>query len=994
MNQKTVGLTLRALIIALALILAASPGLPLLDGVAYAQSAAPTLTAVLAPGGASVSVSWTEVTGADSYELYKQQEGGSWSAAMSMTGTTYSDTNITAGESYFYIVRAVTGGTAGAWSNTPKVTIPGGTSAPTGKPTLTATADGLTAIDLSWSAVSGATSYDLRRWNPDTSAWDSIGNNPTGTAYNDSGLESGTQYWYVIRAVNSGGNGPWSSADGVGYASVTLPTTTDVPVLTLTHTSRTVVDLSWTAVSDDATYTVQRRRTITGGSSAAEGTYGSPLVTGLTDTSHTDNTVAFDVSDASDITYYYQVQAVINGITGTWSNEVQVSIPSSGARPPTPSITAVNAIASNRISISWSASVNAVSYQLQYKVDQGSYSNPIAVSGTSYEHTGLRAATEYTYQVRALNVNGSSDWSAESSATTLAATTGGERLGVPSGLRAVDASVDADPDATPPIPADIPGLKVTWNSVSGATDYVLYIWNEGASPAAWQTVGSESDNSLTDEEVEERTVTVTSADTARDILAGQTYYFVIRATAGTDSSDWSAPVSGTTKATRPVMPTTDVDHDNDANTPDVPTPTDNGMTVTARSESLLWISWSSIPNATSYRLEWRHDRNNAPWNALPNTEATTYAHRGRSAGTTYWYRVRAENSGGVSDWSAGKSGTTWSQALRTPTNVMAEDASDDTNSQIKLTWDEVTGATDGYQIQRWNGTTSMWVPIDTDGDANVDGNDTPTTETEYTDSIGVLADNSGMPFYYVVRAVSGDVRSDWSGIVTGMTKSLIPTGYTQSLHIEPTGMTMVRLTWSELAGAVSYELEFVEGALAVGTPGTTTSNDFENPRIQRTAISLSANAPHHPHTGLKAATRYSYRIRAVLPQDVKGPWGGGQVVTRPAKPELSVGGATATTLELTWDAVEVEGTAQTDNANYNVERRQSGTSTWDAVTLSGTVCDTTTDECTFTDGEGTALEPDTLYFYRIRITDDPGGGALTVTSYWDQASQRTQKASE
>ena len=42
MNQKTVGLTLRALIIALALILAASPGLPLLDGVAYAQLAGPS----------------------------------------------------------------------------------------------------------------------------------------------------------------------------------------------------------------------------------------------------------------------------------------------------------------------------------------------------------------------------------------------------------------------------------------------------------------------------------------------------------------------------------------------------------------------------------------------------------------------------------------------------------------------------------------------------------------------------------------------------------------------------------------------------------------------------------------------------------------------------------------------------------------------------------------------------------------------------------------
>ena len=163
MNQKTVGLTLRATILALALILVAGslPLLPL-DGVAYAQGG-PTLTATPAPDG-TVNVSWTAVSGADSYELYKQPDGGAWSAAMSMTGLTYNDTNVSGGSKYFYIVRAIDDGTAGAWSNTVSATVPGGTSAPTGKPTLSATADGLNGVDLSWNAVSDATSYDLRRW--------------------------------------------------------------------------------------------------------------------------------------------------------------------------------------------------------------------------------------------------------------------------------------------------------------------------------------------------------------------------------------------------------------------------------------------------------------------------------------------------------------------------------------------------------------------------------------------------------------------------------------------------------------------------------------------------------------------------------------------------------------------------------------------------------------------------------------------------------------
>ena len=91
MNQKTVGLTLKATIIALALILVVgSPALPPLDGVAYAQGG-PTPDC---RGGAG----WHRECWLDRskpaptrYDLYKQPEGGKWSAPMPMTGLTYND---------------------------------------------------------------------------------------------------------------------------------------------------------------------------------------------------------------------------------------------------------------------------------------------------------------------------------------------------------------------------------------------------------------------------------------------------------------------------------------------------------------------------------------------------------------------------------------------------------------------------------------------------------------------------------------------------------------------------------------------------------------------------------------------------------------------------------------------------------------------------------------------------------------------------------------
>ena len=106
MNQKTVGLTLRATILALALILVAGslPLLPL-DGVAYAQTG-PQLTAVPAPDNSSVSLTWTAVGGATDYEVYRQEEGGQWGDAIAVSALTYTDSDVTAGTSYFYIVRA------------------------------------------------------------------------------------------------------------------------------------------------------------------------------------------------------------------------------------------------------------------------------------------------------------------------------------------------------------------------------------------------------------------------------------------------------------------------------------------------------------------------------------------------------------------------------------------------------------------------------------------------------------------------------------------------------------------------------------------------------------------------------------------------------------------------------------------------------------------------------------------------------------------------
>jgi fibronectin type 3 domain-containing protein len=173
-----------------------------------------------------------------------------------------------------------------------------------GAHTLTKGATTATSQVLTWTAIQGDQTYDVQRA-PDN------GSNAAGTyatlagaaglialTYTDATPVTGTKYWY--RLVTHSANGLSRNSAGISNA----PGATTLTIGTATATS---VPLSWTAVTDAATYTVQRAPDAAG----AAGTYADLAAgTGLTATTFTDATVATGTK------YWYRIVSVgPNGVT-------------------------------------------------------------------------------------------------------------------------------------------------------------------------------------------------------------------------------------------------------------------------------------------------------------------------------------------------------------------------------------------------------------------------------------------------------------------------------------------------------------------------------------------------------------------------------------------------------------------------------------------------------------------------------------------------------
>ena len=322
-------------------------------------------------GNGTVSLTWNAAAGATSYSVKRATaSGGPYTTIASPTATSYGDSGLTNGTTYYYVVSA--SNSAGTSGNSAEVS-----ATPTAPPVLTFTSSATAtpaSVPQGASTSISATVKDtgtasLSNANVEVQVFNSSGTAVSTNVWSGQNFAAGQtqQYTYTWNVPATQPTGAYTVMIGVFDAgwttnyywnsngaaiTVTGPTAPPAPTGLTAGAGNSQVTLAWTASAGAASYNVYR-----GTASGAEST--TPIATGITATTYTNTGLT------NGTTYYYKVAAVSSGGTSPMSNEAS-------AKP----VAAAADVTS---------SVKITSTALQYKTPTRTYNTTVTVTNQTQQ---------------------------------------------------------------------------------------------------------------------------------------------------------------------------------------------------------------------------------------------------------------------------------------------------------------------------------------------------------------------------------------------------------------------------------------------------------------------------------------------------------------------------------------------------------------------------------------------------------------------------------
>ncbi len=157
----------------------------------------PTLKTI-ANTSTGVKITWSKVTGAKKYSIYRKVSGGEYKYLGATSNTYYTDKTASSGKKYYYAIRAKDGDSISSQSSArSKLYLD--------NPTLSTPSSTTKGVGLRWSKVAGAQGYVVYRKTGSSGTYTKITTEKgvSNLTYRDTTAKKGKKYYYKVKAYYS-----------------------------------------------------------------------------------------------------------------------------------------------------------------------------------------------------------------------------------------------------------------------------------------------------------------------------------------------------------------------------------------------------------------------------------------------------------------------------------------------------------------------------------------------------------------------------------------------------------------------------------------------------------------------------------------------------------------------------------------------------------------------------------------------------------------------